>query len=62
MIVAKHAQGMHHGQQLQDMGWICLLGQCKFAAFIGYRVAKAIIIGLREDCQDHNLARIRCEN
>jgi hypothetical protein len=49
---------MHHGQQLQDMCRIRLLGQGELAALIGDRVVNAIIIGLREDCRYRDRTRI----
>ncbi len=57
-LVAKCAQGMDHGKQLQDVGRISQLGRSELIALIGNLVVDPFVIGLEENFRDSLLAGV----
>jgi hypothetical protein len=46
-VMAEDSEGMHHRQQLEDVGWVGPLGSGKLTAFKGDRMMHPVVVGLR---------------
>ena len=57
--MTEYSEGVDHGEQLEDVSWICLLGRRELAALVSNRMVNAVIVGLSEHGRDSHLTGIR---
>ena len=60
--MSKHAQGVNHREQLEDVRRVGLLGRRQRAALVRHGMVAAVIIRLGEHCRDGHLASIGCDD
>ena len=61
-VVPEHAQRVYHCQQLEDMRQVVLLRRRQLAALVRHRVLVPLVVWLRQDRRDSNVARVRREH